>query len=151
MNVFVHVQTKPGLTAAQVEQAWGAPSSQPVTAGASDLVLLSVNVFDEQGAPDAAFAAHLPAVVNALKRVFGTDSVAELAPWEYELLSNDVLVNATVRKQGLVLTLKNGTVAAAAWPASLDPDSIVETARAAAFTLDAAQAARGPVKTEVWS
>lgn len=151
MTVFVHVQTTKALTQAQVEQTWGAPPSQAKAVGASDLVVLSLNVFNAQGEPAAAFAAHSGAVLAALKSVFEAETVAELGPWEYEFVSHGELVNATLRKQGLVLTLKNGTVAAANWPAAMTPAALTETVRVASATLDAAQRVDPTKKTEVWS
>ena len=145
MNIFVHVQAKPGVTAAQVEQEWGSTPEQ-VANGPKGLFVLMVDIFNQAGEADQKLLAHRPAILDALKKAFTTTEVSELTQWELELLTHELLVNVTVRKQGIVLTTKDGIVAAAAWPAKLSTESVTEAVALAAQTLTNARALNTPAR-----
>ena len=125
-KVFVHLQ---GPQAALLEKTWGG-SAEPVT-GAEGLFVLGLEVLDAVEVGDEARAQK---VTDALKKAFGALEVAEVSKGEFELLSGDELINATMRPQGLVLTTKDGVVAAAAWSPSIE-----ETVKAASVTLTLAR------------
>lgn len=145
MNVFVHVQAKPGATAAEVEQVWGS-TPEPVAHGPKGLFVLMVDVFSAAGEAGQALTPHRPAILDAVKEAFGAKELAELGPSELELLEGDTVVNVTLRKQGIVLTTKDGIVAAAAWPASLTKESLGDTVKLAAQTLANARALNRPAR-----
>lgn len=145
MNVFVHVQAKPGATAAEVEQVWGS-TPEPVAHGPKGMFVLMVDIFSAAGEADQALTPHRPAIIDAVKEAFGVNELAELGPWELELLADGAVVNVTLRKQGLVLTTKDGIVAAAAWAPTRTEESLADTVQLAAQTLANARALNKPTR-----
>lgn len=143
MSVFVHVQTKPGVTAAQLEEAWTS-AAEAVERGPGNLFVLMVDMFNQAGEPDQKLVPCLAHIVESLKSTFGTNEVAELARWEFELFWQQTLINVTLRRQGLVLTTTDGILAAASWPASLTPALIRESVMQAAETLVVARGLHAP-------
>ncbi len=151
MNVFVHLKSKPGQSAEHVGQWWGAA---PVGGSSPEgLVLLSLDVFDQQGEAGAQLGPHRAALMQALRDGFAAEEVAALSEWEFEFISNGALLNAVARKQGLVVTSKTGIIAAAPWPEVLSAATLLDTVNVAHATLDAALAAQRPAghHAEVWS
>lgn len=128
-TVFVHVQ---GPHARQLEETWGGTAE--AVEGAKGLFVLGLEVLQAVEVGDDARAAK---VIDALKKAFGALEVAEVSKGEYELLSGDEVVNATMRPQGLVLTTKDGLLAAAAWAPTVE-----ETVKVAASTLTLAKQLR---------
>ncbi len=145
MNVFVHVQARPGATAAEVEQVWGS-APEAVANGPKGLFVVMVDVFNAAGDADQGLLPMRPAILDAVKLAFGAKELAELGPSELELLSDDSVVNVTLRKQGIVLTTKDGIIAAAGWPQSLTKESLADTVKLAAQTLANARALNKPAR-----
>lgn len=138
MPLFVHVQAQKGVTATQVEHTWGS-TAEPVANGPIGLFVVMVDAFGEASEVAPSFSTHVASLMTALKRTFGTTEVASISTFEFELLSRELLINVMVRKQGLLLTTKDGIVAAAGWPATLTPESIAATVQQAADTLAVAR------------